>query len=175
MEATKGLQIMEPNTYPLGVQEARGNLWDLALADDVDAVCVTTNGFVTARGECVMGGGVAKEAKDRWPDLPQRLGAHLKEHGNRPFRFRVAGLDADLVSFPTKPVLGPAGEPGFKVPADPELILVSAHHLVTMADKFSWRRVLIPRPGAGLGQLDWDEVRALLAPVLDDRFTCVSF
>ena len=154
--------------------ETQRDLWALAAAAGVDAVCVTTNGFCKKDGEAVMGGGIAKQARDRWPDLPRRLGGLLAEHGNRPFRFRVVGFKPDLVTFPTKPETGPNGEPGFKVDSDLDLILESAGHLVEMANKFSWRRVLLPRPGVGLGNLDWEVVRAALEPILDDRFTIVS-
>lgn len=158
------------------VLEAHGNLWDLAEEDGVDAVCVTTNGFrKKGSGECVMGAGVAGEAKRRWPDLPLRVGALLEAHGNRPFRLRVDGLKPDLVTFPTKPAFAADGAPGFRAPAELPLIEASARSLVEMADKFGWQRVLLPRPGAGLGGLDWASVRAQLAPILDDRFIAVTF
>jgi len=35
----------------------------LFVVTDVDAVCITTNGVVTKRGACVMGRGVAAQAK----------------------------------------------------------------------------------------------------------------
>lgn len=162
--------------YPRNVQEEYGNLWDLAAEDGVDAVCVTTNGFLKkGSGECVMGAGVAGEAKRRWPDLPARVGELIALHGNRPFRLRVEGLGPDLVTFPTKPALAPDGSPGFRAPAELSLIEQSARSLVEMADKFGWRRVLVPRPGSGLGGLDWAEVRAVLDPILDDRFVAVTF
>lgn len=158
------------------MKEARGDLWQLAADHTVDAVCITTNGFRTARGECVMGGGCALQARQRWPELPARLGALLAEHGNRPFRLPVAGFHAPIVSFPTKPEFAADGKtPGFKADSDLDLILASARALVEMADKFGWQNVLLPRPGVGLGRLSWERVRPLLEPLLDERFTLVGF
>jgi hypothetical protein len=157
------------------VLELHGDLWELAQGDGVDAVCVLTNGFRTDKGECVMGKGVAGEAKRRWPDLPARVGRLLGEHGNRCFRLRVEGLRPDLVTFPTKPERGPEGQPGFAVDSDPTLIVASARQLFEMATKFGWQRVLLPRPGVGAGKLRWEDVKPLLEPLLDDRFSAVTF
>jgi hypothetical protein len=72
---------------------------------------------------------------------------------------------APLIAFPVKHV--------WSDPADPDLIVASAHSLVCLADQRGWQRVLIPRPGCGNGRLNWADVRALLADILDDRFVVV--
>jgi len=59
--------------------------------------------------------------------------------------------------------------------ADPELIVTSAKQLVQMADKFEWHSIVVPRPGCGNGGLTWNDVRPLLEPIFDDRFTVVSY
>ncbi|MGH3847342.1 MAG: hypothetical protein ACRDS0_38870 [Pseudonocardiaceae bacterium] len=151
------------------------NLWDLDPVDPPAAVGITTNGFVKANGACVMGRGCAREARDRWPGLDQRIGAYVRQYGNRPFRLRVSGFAPDLVTFPVKPERGPKGEPGWTAEAELPLMLESAAHLVVMADKFGWGEVWLPRPGCGNGRLIWDEVGPALADVLDDRFIAVTF
>ena len=56
------------------------------------------------------------------------------------------------------------------------LIRRSARQLVALANKFGYREVLIPRPGSGNGKLSWeDDVKPVLAGILDDRFTLVTF
>lgn len=43
-----------------------------------------------------------------------------------------------------------------------------------MADKFGYSEVVLPRPGAGNGGLEWKDVRPILEEILDDRFTILS-
>jgi hypothetical protein len=167
-----------------------GNLWD----QECDALVILTNGFIKRDGSCVMGRGCAKEAADIDPGLPMRLGAMIQEHGNRCLRLgRIDGSGSPfLVSFPVKPVHDTydgtnavahmareyiEGErvPGWACKARPDIILRSAKQLVAMADKFGWQRIVIPRPGCGAGELLWDDVEPILAPVLDDRFDVISF
>ena len=57
--------------------------------------------------------------------------------------------------------------------ADLELIRKSAEQLVEISQYCE--RVLIPRPGCGNGQLNWEEVKPILEEILDDRFYVISF
>jgi hypothetical protein len=50
-----------------------GDLWE----SKADIIVVTTNGYVNANGELVMGRGAALQAKNRYPRLPKLLAAHL--------------------------------------------------------------------------------------------------
>jgi hypothetical protein len=166
-----------------------GNLWD----QECDALCITTNGFIKRDGSNVMGRGCAKEAAEWDPGLPHRLGTMIQEHGNRCLRLgRVDGAGSPwLVSFPVKPVhdtydgtnavahmareyVEGARVPGWACKAKPDLILRSARQLRDMADKWKWEHVVLPRPGCGAGELHWDDVESILAPVLDDRFSVIS-
>jgi hypothetical protein len=65
--------------------------------------------------------------------------------------------------------------PGWACKARLDIIRKSAHELVAMADKFGWKRVVLPRPGCGAGELSWDDVRPLLEAILDDRFKAITF
>jgi len=85
---------------------------------DCNAICIPTNGHVTAMGSLIMGAGVARQAADRWPDLPNIMGrkvynlgngVHLVTHDD-PYRHNIniphlgsQELPYHLVSFPTKP------------------------------------------------------------------------
>lgn len=145
-----------------GMKEAFGNLWEVP----ADLRVISTNGIVRRDGACVMGRGCALEAKDRFPGIDFRLGELLREHGNRVMRLgRYNGTV--IASFPVKN--------HWKDNADPALIRCSAEQLVALADKFGYERVAIPRPGCGNGKLSWTEVRAILADILDDRFTVITF
>ena len=57
----------------------QSNIWQDA--DVLDYICITTNAKVKKTGELVMGRGVAKEAKEHEPMLPQLFGSMLLELG----------------------------------------------------------------------------------------------
>ena len=110
------------------------------------------------------------------PILPLRPGEHLPYH---------------IISFPTKrshdviapgktnvlpyyrESVGQVGQraAGYKFYSPIELIVESAHELVTTVNATEWNIVALPRPGCGKGGLSWEsDVRPLLSSVLDDRF-----
>lgn len=171
------------------MNEIKGNLWDQT---DADALCITTNGFRKANGECVMGRGCALEATKRFPDIASHLGALIGKYSNRVMRLKVMPEGPILVSFPVKPVSEPLlpdesnvvrhmrGKtervvPGWACVASTDIILQSARQLMDMADKYGWKKVVLPRPGCGAGELSWSDVKPLLESVLDHRFHVITF
>lgn len=154
--------------------EAYGNIWDIADEGGWDALVITTNGYVRKDGRAVMGRGVAKEAADRYIELPGQLGQAIKTQGHRVHVFS-GYAPYDIVAFPVKPIFGLNGEPGWKAKADLGLITTSAAQLVYYADRYEWKDVLVPRPGVGNGKLNWGNVKAIIEPIFDDRFTVVTW
>ena len=170
--------------------ETRGNLWEA----DADALCITTNSAIRMDGNAVMGGGCAKEAADRFPELPKVLASKILERGNI-----VQPLVRDehgriILSFPTKPDSQPFnGDDSLLVPnmrgkytegsyiqswmfiTTPEILLSSSRQLVTLTDYWEWNSVVIPRPGCGLGGLTWPVVKEIIEPLFDDRFSVITF
>jgi len=147
------------------MREIKGDLWDAAVALRADATCVTTNAFVKRNGEAVMGRGVAREAAERWPDLPRTLGNLLGEIGTHVVRLgpRHSGRHImELVAFPVKH--------HWSDTAAPELIVNSCKELVALANKYGWKTIVLPRPGCGNGGLTWDLVQPILVALFDDRF-----
>lgn len=141
-----------------GMRETTGNIWSfLGRA----TVCITTNGTVTRDGRAVLGRGCARQAVEHLPDLALRLGRLLQKHGNH-----VHLLGNDLVSFPVE-------ETAWSLP-DQGIIRRSARELRELVECKGWSRVVVPRPGCGLGGLDWSAVRPLLEPFLDERFTLIT-
>lgn len=142
--------------------------------------CVTTNGDVDRRGRAIMGGGCALEAKQRFPNLPERLGLALRDNrtptddGNNCYVFD----DLRVISFPTK------YHPYHR--SDIVLIQRSAQQLMRiLRDREhdvehngvvypAVRCVVLPRPGCGLGGLEWAFVANILRPILDDRVHVIS-
>lgn len=169
--------------------EAYGNIWDLA--SDYDAIVITTNGYVKKNGEAVMGRGIALEAAEKNPGLPLLLGEAIKEEGNRVFMFPLWRVwnskvphvrtwnpvtEITFITFPVKPVVGTKGEMGWKAKADIDLIRTSTEQLVELMDAVKgYDTVIMPRPGCGNGGLKWEQVKPVIEPLLDDRFTVVTF
>ena|SRR3990167_5006344 len=178
-----------------------GNIWDFI--GKVDAICITTNGYVKRDGTCPMGRGIAKEALSRYPKIDKILGLYLKQYGNRPFKL-VKEKDTWICSFPTKEAglelslsfcreqefLGKdyidqvltwaqghyrKGDivPGYHLQSNKALIQASAEKLVLMADKFNWKKIILPPPGCGNGGLSWPTILPFLS-CLDDRFIVVA-
>jgi hypothetical protein len=164
------------------MRELFGNIWDLASGNDF--VAITTNGFVKRDGSCVMGRGIAKQAMTRDPHLPLKLGMAIRRHGNRVFFFN------NIITFPVKPTRVTANnsksnivrhmqhrfDPGNSVPgwasvATYDIIRKSMIQLTDMIDRHGWqnRRILMPRPGCGAGELEWDMVKPLLQPFVGNR------
>ncbi len=139
-----------------------GDLWTYP----ADARCVTTNGMLKANGELVMGAGVARQAALRYPDLPKLLGRWVSKNGgnnNTPCHLWYPG--EVIISFPTKRHwIDQSGKDLIRESALRLTEIVKAH-----ADKI--RTVVMPPPGCGLGGLNWKEVKTIIDPILDDRFT----
>lgn len=162
--------------------EAYGNIWDHI--DDYDGLVITTNGYVKKNNEAVLGRGIALEAVKRYPWLPRSLGVHLITSGNHVGEFDVtpnfvrnSEFNFSLYTFPVKPKIGPNGEMGWQAKADINLIKRSAIQLVNMIDLYRYQKgykVLMPRPGCGNGRLKWEDVKPVIEPYLDDRFTVME-
>ena|SRR6266478_100586 len=142
------------------MKELTGDLWSF---QETGAWCaITTNGYVKGDGRCVMGRGVAKEAADRFPEIPRELGSAILTGGNH-----VHFLSHNLISFPVK-------HQWFER-ADMALIKRSAIELVRHATVLRLDAVYLVRPGCGNGHLDWASVKACIEKILDDdRFIVVQ-
>jgi O-acetyl-ADP-ribose deacetylase (regulator of RNase III) len=167
------------------MKEIKKDLFECIADDGVDAICVTTNGNYTVGGLACMGGGCAGVAARRWPEVPKRLGKLLKQyHNNIPFV--IGAVDAQgnhldmtpkmikdhkykclIFSFPTINNLGKE--------SNIQLIKQSATIMADYAEQFDLKQIILPRPGVGIGGLTWAEVKPVIAPILGDRFTIVSF
>lgn len=171
--------------------ECKGDMFQA----DMDAIVITTNGYVKANGEAVMGRGCALTAQQMFPDLPELLGSKLSNHGNHVHYLKdVHTHDGviSIVSMPVKPegvrkqtlngksnivdhfnhrVSDGDKVPGFYTKASKILIIQSAIELVELADKHpEWKTIVMPRPGCGAGELSWNEVKPYIEDILDDRF-----
>lgn len=145
------------------MQEAKGNLWDFHSLGQQHIACITTNGFVKSNGQCVMGRGCAKEARDKFKGLAGKLGTLIKSTGNVVYFFR----DKRIITFPTKHV--------WWDPSDIELIKKSAGQLAGIARANPDRLFYLPRPGCGNGGLRWENVKPEIKGLLPDNVIVVSY
>lgn len=148
-----------PTGAPL--QEHTGNLWDLHQAGAW--IAIAANGVVKPNGEAVMGAGQAKEAATRFPRLPKSLGTKIQIGGNHPNIFPTLRI----ITWPTKE--------HFSNPSEIPLILEGIPVIRGLLDLYQIPSLYCPRLGCGLGHLNWDDVRAALTPLVDDRFIFMSF
>ena len=141
------------------LHEIVGDLWQEHA--DGAVVAITTNGMLTKDGKAVMLRGCARQARERFPALPQILGNQLLNHGRHVF-----DLGSRIVSFPVE--VDPYQNPELEIIED------SCRELVELADYKSWKKVVVPRPGCGGGGLEWPAVRAILQEYFDERFYVIS-
>lgn len=134
---------------------------------DENIVCVTTNGIIKHDGTAVMGAGIAKTANIRF-NVAKKLADNLR-NGNNVYdlgEYTYKDSRFHLVSFPTKN--------HWRDNSLPYLIKQSAKQLLTLVNAHGFKHVYLVPPGCGLGKLDWNEdVKPLLEPFFDDRFTIV--
>lgn len=147
--------------------ELKANILSVEILKKADAICFTSNGMIKANGELVMGAGIAKAFRDRWPTLSEYFGKFVKNGGNTVHRLNVydslTDRYMDIASFPTKH--------HWRNPSDLALIKRSAEALLKMADDNKWKSIYLPRPGVGLGGLNWEtQVKPVIKDILDDRF-----
>jgi len=130
----------------------KGNIWTY------DAIwkVIFTNGYVRNDGCLVMGRGTALQAKNKYPDIAKRCGQFLNNHGNHVGVFE----DYKLITFPTKH--------GWWEDSDLVLIEQSAVELGSLPYNNTF---VLGCPGCGCGKLDWSDVKLIIEPILDDRFT----
>jgi len=138
------------------MREVTGEMWNYYGREGFK-ICITTNGFVKNDGTGVMGAGCAREAAERFPDLPYLLGQSLTLRGNV-----VSLLTPDIISFPVKH--------NWYEKADLKLIKKSVDELKKRALARPKLKFILPRPGCGNGHLKYEKVKPLLIDLPDNVF-----
>ncbi len=141
------------------LQLIKGDLWDYHRNGCV--VAVTTGGMVQKDGTCAMPRGCARQAADKIDNLAYTLGSQISLHG-----LHVFDLGNRIVSFPVE--TSPFERPELKI------IEQSCRELVELCNYKKWQKVIVPRPGCGLGGLSWQDVRPILEKHFDERFWVIS-
>lgn len=131
------------------MQLVRGNLWYWhGLGNHVG---ITTNATINRRLECVMGRGVALEAKRKFPELPRLLASHLMKYTNVPGYFE----QFRIFTVPVKQ--------HYFAKAEIPLIVRSLDRLEALLDTMpEIECVYLPMPGCGAGGLKREDVYQVL-------------
>lgn len=159
------------------------------LNTECDVLVVTTNGFVKANGECVMGKGIAKQIANIDPSIPKLLGSLIRTNGN--IVQYITDIDGiKIVAFPVKPISAisdgtnyvshmsfPIGSkiPGWACKADISIIEASLLQLADLVLPYNANTILCPRFGCGAGELSWETVKPIAERYLDDTFIACTF
>jgi hypothetical protein len=146
---------------------AIGNMWDEFAR--VDLFCITTNSYIRNDGALVMGRGIAKVARDKFPGLALEWGQRITRMGcaNGVYRLLLDGkTSSKLAAFQVKT--------HYRNKASPEVIRLSAIQLAGFANMNLDYKIALNYPGIGYGRLGRDVVAPLLE-VLPNNVTVWSF
>ena len=112
-----------------------------------------------------MGRGVALQAANKFSGLSRQLAALVRVKGNR-VHVLEERKGYRLITFPVKH--------SWEERADPDLISASAEQLLHLTEVHKSCLFILPRPGCGNGQLDWEEVKPLLIHLPDNVFVVTN-
>jgi hypothetical protein len=133
------------------MRELEGDIWNFWR--EGNWIVIPTNGSVTKRGLCVMGRGLALQAKHKFPMLPNLLGTGIKSIGN----VVIAFPKFRLFSFPVKR--------DWWEKARLTLVEKSAQSLGEINIKVPFP-IYLPKVGCGNGGLQWCDVKPVLEKYL---------
>jgi hypothetical protein len=130
-----------------------GDIWEEAKSPAY--IVIPTNGLVKNNGECVMGRGLAYQAKTKFPNLPKELGANIKKKGNTVFVFPEYGI----ITIPVKH--------NWREKADLSLIEKSLYKLRQLKMVMP-ETMYLSHIGCGNGKLSWENVKPIVKRYLGD-------
>jgi len=130
---------------------------------DADVLCIPTSNVIDLNGSLIMDDGIAYQAKETDINLPYYFASHIVNHGNSPCLF-MRDSKPHFCSFPVRF--------GANIKPDLELIIQSVKLMLNIVNRLPFKKIAMPRPGCGKGELDWEsEVKPAIERFLDDRFT----
>jgi len=162
------------------MRRERGDIWD-CLRRGYHVVVPVNEGW-NKEGRNVMGKGLAKDAKFRFPDCDLWLGdTQTKLFKSEPCipiedaRWLMAYPFGPLIFFPTKPLNRERPWLSWANLSDLEMIRAFLHAFPAWAKTKGLERIAFPLLGAGNGKLDPFVVESLMASCLKDtHFTLVT-
>jgi hypothetical protein len=145
------------------MQLRRGNMW--SAWNEADLFLITTNSIIKKNGALVMGAGIARQARDRFPGLDLALGGyiHLKRGGTRVLYGLIVSPKwphARLGAFQTKI--------DWRDDSDPEVIKFSVECLLEWLEHFPDAKVHLAFPGINHGNLSVEQVLPIISALPDN-------
>jgi hypothetical protein len=146
-----------------------GNMW--SAFSEVDLFLITTNATIKRNGALVMGRGIARQARDRFPGLDTAMGRQiLSVCGNHSTLLRPGQGEYGLLVSPRWPQ---AKVGAFQVkrhygqPANLELIRHSTAVLQTWCAEHPNAQIAVNFPGIGNGRLPREDVLPIIMQLPD--------
>lgn len=131
----------------------KGDMWNVF--GKVDLFCITTNSFLKKNGEAVMGAGIAKQAAERYPELPRILGAYLTDRHLGRYALITTELQGqELGFFQVKT--------HWRDKADLSLITLATSRILTYCYLYPTHTVALNYPGIGNGHLLVEQVKPII-------------
>lgn len=132
----------------------RGNMW--SMLEHADLFLITTNSYVRRDGELVMGRGIAREAKTRFPHIPQLAGEWILQNDlhNGFYGILTDIFDNNMGLFQVKL--------HYSADADINVIDTSCEMLSFWITENQLTNVHMNYPGIGAGRLDKSRVEPIL-------------
>lgn len=147
-------------------KEINGNVWDILDKDSTLYILTNDTLTVTYNAKTLqekvfnpMSGGIALEAANRNRNLPTVMVECIRN--NSYYLGKDSFSDAELMRFPTIHNIGEY--------ADLLLVKSNLYRVKEYCLSNPERKVYLPRPGCGIGGLDWDdEVKPLCEEIFKD-------
>ena len=141
-------------------QQRQGDMW--SVYQEADLFLITTNATLKQNGALVMGRGIARQARDRFPGLDLALGGHIQSVCDGSANALRSGLSEYglLVSprWPTAKLGAFQVKTHYRQPADLALITHSTAALAVWCEAHPQAAVHLNYPGIGNGRLLPDDV-----------------
>lgn len=139
----------------------KGNMWDVFFHTDI--FMITTNPIIKNDGSVVMGRGIAKQAKERYPDLPFDFGKRLLEEP--PHDRSCVGY---IGHYEETPIWYFMVKSNWMRPAELDIIRQSVFDMTHVYPTLLNKRIDLNFPGIGNGQLLRRDVLPLLEVLPDN-------
>ncbi len=152
-----------------------GDMW--SAWNQADLFLITTNSSTRTDGHLVMGAGIARQARDRFPGLDARLGRVIKDMSTVSVQFAHRGRTYNSWVVPYYLLVSPDWPRAkiglfqvkgrFNAPADPGLIKHSTEMLCQWCNEHPEAQVHLNFPGIGNGRLEPGDVLPLINELPD--------